>query len=303
MQHRRETGFKLQNLQLRAMLYKRFIHSIRNCQIALSQLLIIVVSTLLACSRLLNPPRNVHSPPRTLDLTHFKNPITPYDVRSPQSTEAQKLATCYVTSVLKQSKPVLIKNNLNYAMDDFLIDIGKYHKDLYTYKYQIGATIEEDADGKFNITGYFNNEAYHTIAISLSYLGNTLMQCFGNKEYHIETINHPLPSNSDEIFETIFQQKIMEFCFFFSICISFGLALLFPTFLIFLIRERKSGAKHCQLVGGVRLHNVWLATFLWDYVNYLVPCVLIVVVVILCFQTEGYWQHVWWVCHVLTGFF
>ena len=98
-----------------------------------------------------------------------------------------------------QSKPVFINSEPGYTtMDDYLVGIGKDHKDQYNWNYQIGATIEEEPDGKLNITGFFNNQAYHTIAISLSYLGNTLMQCFGNKDYQIETINHPLPKNSSE---------------------------------------------------------------------------------------------------------
>jgi len=270
------------------MLYKRLFHSIRNYALTLSQILIPVLLTVLACLTLLNPIRDYNFPEITLDLTHFKRPITPYDVLNP---DAQALASCYVTSVSRHSMPLLIKSKSNArTMDAFLLEIGEGHKEQYNRNYLIGATIESFG-GNWSITGFFNNQSYHAIAIALSYLGNALMQCFGDKEYQIETINHPLPRNSSEQIKDIADQKNIS-GFGFSFCLSFGLAFLSPTFLVFLIKERKSGVKHSQLVSGVTLYNFWLATFIWDCFNYLVLCVLIIIV-ILGFQTEGYWQHTW----------
>src|SRR6218665_277047 len=280
------------------MLYKRFIHSKRNYALTLSQIMILTIFTILACYTLLDQSRIIiNFRLLTLDLTYFKSPITPYDVR-PLTGNAQKLSTCYAAAVSRHSKPVFINSEpVNYTLDEYLINIGKSHKDQYYWKYQIGATIEEEQDGMLNITGFFNNHAYHSIAISLSYLGNSLMQCFGNKEYQIETINHPLPMNSSKQ-NTNSAYSGESGGLLFSFYVSIGLALLFGTFVVFLIKERKSGAKHSQLVSGVKLHNFWLATFLWDYVNYLVLCILIIVI-ILCFQTEGYRQYAWWVYTVL----
>jgi len=293
---RKEIGWKRHNLQLRAMFYKRIIHSIRNYEITLCQILIPVIFTIFAYLTKQGPSKDDHLRPLTFNLSHFKNSITPYDVRY-TTANALKLSTCFKTSISRQSdaSSVLISAEPGYStMDDYLKMIGKESKDEYDWTYQIGATIDEEPNERLNITGFFNNQAYHTIAISLSYLGNSLMQCFGDKDYQIETINHPLPKNSStrasEAMSTINE-------FYFSYTMSLGLYFLFPTFLIFLIKERKSGAKHSQLVSGVRLHNFWLATFIWDFVNYLVPCILIIVV-ILSFRIDGYWQHSWWVYKV-----
>ena len=293
MLNRKETGWKSQNLQLRAMLYKRFIHSKRNYPLTFCQMLTAAIFAILACLIFLKRSREDYLPALILDLTRFDNPITPYDVRPAQSANAQKLAVCYKTSVSTQSKPIFINSDSDVTIDEYLISVGKDHIDKYIHNYEIAAIIEDAADGGLNITGLFNSQAYHTIAISLSYLGNTLMQCFGNNEYQIETTNYPLPFNTTKhVTSAVSQIKIMAMAF--AFCVSFGLASLLATFVVFLIKERKSGAKHSQLVSGVRLHNFWLATFLWDYVNYLVPCILIIVV-ILCFQTEGFWQNSWWV--------
>jgi len=276
------------------MLQKRVIHSVRNYALTLGQILIPTIFTILACLLLLKSSRKDYSPALTLDLTRFDNPITPYDVRPPQSANAQKLATCYKASFTEQNTPVFINSDSgNITIDEYLLSMGRDRNDQYNRNYMIAATIEDDPHGGLNIIGLFNNEAYHSIAISLSYLGNTLMQCFGSKEYQINTINQPLPRNiSKRVTHTVSNEGNTGFNF--SFCVSFGLALLFATFVVFLIKERTSGAKHCQLVSGVRLYNFWLATFLWDYVNYLIPCSLIIVV-ILGFQTDGYWQYSWWV--------
>src|SRR6218665_32980 len=292
MLNRKEIGWKSQDLQLRAMFYKRFIHSVRNYELTLCQMLIPAIFAIFACLILLKKSENDYYPALTLDLTRFENPITPYDVRPPQFANALNLAACYKTSVSRQSKPIFINSGSgDVTMDEYVISIGKDSLDKYNKNYQIAAIIEGDPDGGLNITGLYNSHACHAIAISLSYLGNTLMQCFGNKEYQIETINHPLPRNiSRKVKDTSSNDPAIGF--FVAFCVSFGLAMLFSTFVVFLIKERKIGAKHCQLVSGVRLHNFWLATFLWDYVNYLIPCVLIIVI-ILAFQSDGYWQNSW----------
>ena len=255
----------------------------------LGQIIIPTIFTMLACFTQYDPPRDHNILPLTLDLTHFISPITPYDIKQ-QSPTVKKLASCYEASVSRQSTPIFINNEPDYStMDAYLLKIGRDHRGQYNWNYLIGATIE-DSDGNLTITGFFNNKAYHSMAITLSYLGNTLMQCFGNKEYQIETINHPFPKKSSKETDNYRDVSPTIKAFGFAFCMSFGLALLFATFAVFLIKERKSGAKHCQLVSGVRLCNFWLATFLWDYVNYLIPCILIIVV-ILAFQSDGYWQN------------
>jgi len=299
----KETGWKRQALQLRALLYKRCIHSLRYYILTLSQILIPVLCTALACSTSFNRESEDHFPALVLDLTEFKNPITPYSVESRHSRKSReyqntlKLSDCYSTSVVRHSNAVYIdlNNRQSNDLNEYLIMIGEDHADQYNWNYQIGASISDGNSGQLEIIGFFNSQAYHTIAISLSYLGNTLMQCFGNRDFQIKTINHPLPRNSSRLIMENVGQRTYGMGFTFSI--SFGMAFLFATFLVFLIKERTSGAKHSQLVSGVRLHNFWLATFMWDYANYLVPSILIIIV-ILGFRIDAYWQRSWWVNRV-----
>ena len=46
------------------------------------------------------------------------------------------------------------------------------------------------------------------------------------------------------------------------------------SFVLFLVSERASKAKHLQFVSGAEPSVYWVGSFVWDMINYLVPCVI-----------------------------
>lgn len=68
---------------------------------------------------------------------------------------------------------------------------------------------------------------------------------------------------------------------------SFGLAFLIATFIVFVVNERTRKAKHAQFMTGIDAFNFWASTFVWDAVCYLTPSVLIIIIV-LAFQSDAY---------------
>ncbi|GAA6072669.1 phospholipid-transporting ATPase ABCA1 [Tachysurus ichikawai] len=72
-----------------------------------------------------------------------------------------------------------------------------------------------------------------------------------------------------------------------AICVIFAMSFIPASFVLFLIQERVSKAKHLQFVSGVNPTAYWVANFTWDMCNYVVPC-LIVIVIFLCFQQKAY---------------
>ena len=58
----------------------------------------------------------------------------------------------------------------------------------------------------------------------------------------------------------------------------FGMAFLTSSFCHFLIRERQTGAKHLQVVSGVGPFAFWVASFAWDFINYIIPCLVLLVI-------------------------
>eukprot|EP00066_Takifugu_rubripes_P026817 XP_011616083.1 PREDICTED: ATP-binding cassette sub-family A member 1-like [Takifugu rubripes] len=59
------------------------------------------------------------------------------------------------------------------------------------------------------------------------------------------------------------------------------------SFVVFLIQERVSKAKHMQFISGVQPLLYWVATFTWDMCNYFVPATLVILIFI-CFQQNAY---------------
>jgi len=79
----------------------------------------------------------------------------------------------------------------------------------------------------------------------------------------------------------------MLYGFVFSYVLSFGMSFLLSTFITLPVKERSSGAKHCQIISGVKSSTYWLTMFTCNLVNYVVPS-LCVVAVVQAFGLEAY---------------
>uniref|UniRef100_A0A8C1YM35 ATP-binding cassette, sub-family A (ABC1), member 3b n=1 Tax=Cyprinus carpio TaxID=7962 RepID=A0A8C1YM35_CYPCA len=63
-----------------------------------------------------------------------------------------------------------------------------------------------------------------------------------------------------------------------AINLMYGMASLASTFALLLVSERSVKSKHVQQVSGVYLSNFWFSALLWDLINFLLPCLLMLVV-------------------------
>jgi len=79
----------------------------------------------------------------------------------------------------------------------------------------------------------------------------------------------------------------MLYGFVFSYVLSFGMSFLLSTFIVLPVKERSSGAKHCQFISGVKPSTYWLTMLACNLVNYMVPS-LCVVGVVEAFQVEAF---------------
>jgi len=52
-----------------------------------------------------------------------------------------------------------------------------------------------------------------------------------------------------------------------SICVIFALSFVPPSFVLFLIEEKVTKAKHLQFVSGVNQFIYWVANLTWDLVS------------------------------------
>ena len=65
------------------------------------------------------------------------------------------------------------------------------------------------------------------------------------------------------------------------------MAFLSSSFVVFLVQERTSKAKHVQFVSGVDPISYWSSAYTWDMINFLIPA-LSILVLIAAFDDPAY---------------
>jgi ABC-type multidrug transport system ATPase subunit len=88
----------------------------------------------------------------------------------------------------------------------------------------------------------------------------------------ITAVNHPLPraSGGGDANQALMLHMLI------GMCAVLGLGCLSAATSVFLVAERRAGAKHLQLVSGVSRAAFWASTAMWDVANFCVPLALIV---------------------------
>uniref|UniRef100_A0A8C7ZZY2 ABC transporter domain-containing protein n=1 Tax=Oryzias sinensis TaxID=183150 RepID=A0A8C7ZZY2_9TELE len=105
------------------------------------------------------------------------------------------------------------------------------------------------------------------------------------RQYGLSVSNHPLNLSKEQLSLSAMATTSSDVVV--SICVIFAMSFIPASFVLFLIQERVSKAKHLQFVSGVNPVVYWVASFVWDICNYIIPCFLVVVIFI-CFQQKAY---------------
>uniref|UniRef100_A0A669Q6A4 P-type phospholipid transporter n=1 Tax=Phasianus colchicus TaxID=9054 RepID=A0A669Q6A4_PHACC len=148
----------------------------------------------------------------------------------------------------------------------------------------------EGLDARRNIKVWFNNKGWHAMVSFLNVASNGLLRAqlpAGSDPalYGITAINHPLNLTKEQLSEAALMATSVDVLV--SICVIFAMSFVPASFVLFLIEERVSKAKHLQFISGMKPVTYWLGNFAWDMCNYLVPA-LLVVLIFLCFQQKSY---------------
>ncbi len=141
----------------------------------------------------------------------------------------------------------------------------------------------KNSSQNIEITGHFNNQPFHIAPLTLNLITNTLFKYYTNSSSSsINLINHPLPR--DELDRL---KKASGFGFkplFISMGFNFGFSFLIASFAMFLIKERASGSKHLQYLNGCNSYIFWISAFVWDFLSYIIPVVLAIVILLVQFK-------------------
>uniref|UniRef100_A0A8C7NR11 P-type phospholipid transporter n=1 Tax=Oncorhynchus mykiss TaxID=8022 RepID=A0A8C7NR11_ONCMY len=141
-----------------------------------------------------------------------------------------------------------------------------------------------------NVKVWYNNKGWHAMASFVNVMNNGLLRASlppGSErmKYGITAYNHPLNLTKEQLTEIAMMTTSVDVLV--SICVIFSMSFVPASFVLFLIEERVSKAKHLQFVSGVRPILYWLANFTWDMLNYTVPATMVVLIFI-CFQQQSY---------------
>uniref|UniRef100_A0A3B4USY8 P-type phospholipid transporter n=1 Tax=Seriola dumerili TaxID=41447 RepID=A0A3B4USY8_SERDU len=145
-------------------------------------------------------------------------------------------------------------------------------------------------DTKNNVKIWFNNKGWHSIGAFINVMNNGILRANlpddkDPREYGISAFNHPLNLTKEQLSQVALVTTSVDVLV--SICVIFAMSFVPASFVVFLIQERVSKAKHMQFISGVQPLLYWVANFIWDMCNYVVPATLVVLIFI-CFQQKAY---------------
>ncbi|XP_030640902.1 phospholipid-transporting ATPase ABCA1 [Chanos chanos] len=141
-----------------------------------------------------------------------------------------------------------------------------------------------------NVKVWFNNKGWHAMASFINVMNNGLLRASlppgpERRKHGISAYNHPLNLTKEQLTEMALMTTSVDVLV--SICVIFAMSFVPASFVLFLIEERVSKAKHLQFVSGVKPYLYWTANYIWDMLNYAVPAIMVILIFI-SFQQQSY---------------
>nr|XP_033770036.1 ATP-binding cassette sub-family A member 3 [Geotrypetes seraphini]XP_033770037.1 ATP-binding cassette sub-family A member 3 [Geotrypetes seraphini]XP_033770038.1 ATP-binding cassette sub-family A member 3 [Geotrypetes seraphini] len=265
-------GLTLFCQQFYAMFMKRAMYSWRNWKMVVAQFLVPLIFTAFALIVVKTFPGPQDSPPLLLSLEPYGRTVVPYSVMPNSSLLTQRMAQYYVESLVSQKGTA---QEVLGDLEKYLIMQISEEGGAFNEHCVVAASFEEMWN-KATITALFNNQAFHSSATALMLADNALFKLVAGPNASITATNYPQPRNMKETA----RDQLMEGQTGFAIAINllYGMASLASTFALLLVSERAIKSKHVQFVSGVYIVNFWFSALLWDFINFLIPCLLMLAV-------------------------
>uniref|UniRef100_A0A8C1IGH6 ATP-binding cassette, sub-family A (ABC1), member 4a n=1 Tax=Cyprinus carpio TaxID=7962 RepID=A0A8C1IGH6_CYPCA len=141
---------------------------------------------------------------------------------------------------------------------------------------------------------WFNNKGWHAMVAFMNVANNAILRAnlppgADLNEYGITAINHPLNLTKEQLSEVTVLTTSVDAVV--AICVIFAMSFVPASFVLYLIQERVTQAKHLQFVSGVSPLVYWIANFFWDMINYAVSAAMVVGIFIAfdkkCYTSPG----------------
>uniref|UniRef100_H2Z857 ABC transporter domain-containing protein n=1 Tax=Ciona savignyi TaxID=51511 RepID=H2Z857_CIOSA len=278
------SGGKLWLQQFYALLVKRLLHSKRNYKVR-----IILVPVFFAIISIINakyPPFEQKNEPLDLSLDRYgvNNVNLNY-------TSASNYSTDFGNSYAAQFKDSMELSHIVHGdLESFLAT--KYQTeggDFNTANLVSASFISNTTTNNTKAIAWFNNQAYHTPATTLVYMDQAYIRMVaGMTNFTMQVVNYPLPRNSTNRVQEQLLGSLSGFLIAFNIVL--GFSFLAASFAIFLVRERVDRSSLLQALAGVDPFCFWLSTFCWDFINFITPC-LLTVIMFAVFSVSQFTDH------------
>uniref|UniRef100_A0A7N8Y7E8 P-type phospholipid transporter n=1 Tax=Mastacembelus armatus TaxID=205130 RepID=A0A7N8Y7E8_9TELE len=134
-------------------------------------------------------------------------------------------------------------------------------------------------ESEFNIKVWYNNKGWHAMVAFMNVANNAILRALLPStakpvEFGITAINHPLNLTKEQLSEVTVLTTSVDAVV--AICVIFAMSFIPASFVLYLIQERVTKAKHLQFVSGVSPLVYWVASFFWDMMNYSLSTAMVV---------------------------
>uniref|UniRef100_A0A4W6FD48 P-type phospholipid transporter n=1 Tax=Lates calcarifer TaxID=8187 RepID=A0A4W6FD48_LATCA len=134
-------------------------------------------------------------------------------------------------------------------------------------------------ESEFNIKVWYNNKGWHAMVAFMNVANNAILRALlpptaKPVEFGITAINHPLNLTKEQLSEVTVLTTSVDAVV--AICVIFAMSFIPASFVLYLIQERVTKAKHLQFVSGVSPLIYWVSNFFWDMINYSVSTAMVV---------------------------
>ena len=119
----------------------------------------------------------------------------------------------------------------------------------------------------FALTLATSPSAFHALPAAQSVAHSAIYSELLGRNARLSVISHPLPDPAGG--ERAGQNLTLNLLV--SLCVVLALGSLSASAATFLVAERRGHSKHLQMVSGVHRATFWVATAVWDWVNYMLP--------------------------------
>uniref|UniRef100_A0A669EVN9 P-type phospholipid transporter n=1 Tax=Oreochromis niloticus TaxID=8128 RepID=A0A669EVN9_ORENI len=206
--------------------------------------------------------------------------LPPPQIKRPTGDILQNLTSYNISDYLVKTYSQILKKSLKTKkwVNEFS-DVG----DASRYLCQLKRSL-------FCAQVWYNNKGWHAMVSFVNVMNNGLLRASlppgpERRKHGITAYNHPLNLTKEQLTEVAMMTTSVDVLV--SICVIFAMSFVPASFVLFLIEERVSKAKHLQFVSGVKPILYWLANFTWDMLNYTIPAIMVVLIFI-SFQQQSY---------------